>query len=196
MDRVNEERLVALAQEGDDEALIRIIENYKVLVRAKARVYFIAGGDREDIIQEGMIGLFKAIKDYAHDKDSSFRSFAEMCIIRQIITAVKAATRQKHQPLNSYISFSKPMNEGDDDRTYGDVLVINDNDNPEQLLILQEEMCRLEEDIRKRLSDMETTVFNMYLAGLSYIEIADKMQKSPKAIDNALGRIKKKAELV
>jgi RNA polymerase sporulation-specific sigma factor len=196
MNRENDERLVAIAQKGDDEALMRIIENYKVLVRAKARVYFIAGGDREDIIQEGMIGLFKAVKDYDHDKDSSFRSFAEMCIIRQIITAVKAATRQKHQPLNSYISFSKPMNEDEDDRTYGDVLVVNDNDNPELLLILQEEMCGLEKDIRDKLSDMETTVFNMYLAGLSYTEIADKMQKSPKAIDNALGRIKKKAELV
>jgi len=196
MNRENDERLVALAQKGDDESLIRIIENYKMVVKSKARVYFIAGGDREDIIQEGMIGLFKAIKDFDHYKDSSFRSFAELCIIRQIITAIKAATRQKHQPLNSYISFSKPMNEDEDDRTYGEILVLNDNDNPEQLLILQEEMCRLEKDIRDKLSNMETTVFNMYLAGLSYTEIAEKMQKSPKSIDNALGRIRKKDELV
>ena len=191
-----EDELVLLAQNGDDEALVKIIEKYKVLVRAKARVYFVAGGDREDITQEGMIGLFKAVRDYDSTKDSSFRSFAELCVIRQIITAVKAATRQKHQPLNSYISFYKPLFEEDDDKTYVDSIILNERDNPEQLVIVQEEMENLEKGIRQKLSKMETKVFDLYLKGLSYTEIAQIMSKSPKSIDNALSRIRKKAETV
>lgn len=191
-----EDELVLLAQNGDDEALVTIIEKYKVLVRAKARVYFIAGGDREDITQEGMIGLFKAVRDYNSRKDSSFRSFAEMCVIRQIITAVKAATRQKHQPLNSYISFYKPLFEEEDDKTYIDSIVLNENDNPEQLVIVQEEMKNLEKGIIDKLSKMEAKVFDLYMKGLSYTEVAQIMNKSPKSIDNALSRIRKKAESV
>lgn len=190
------EDTVINAQKGADDALIAIIEKYKALVRAKARVYFVAGGDREDIIQEGMIGLFKAIKDYDSNKDSSFRSFAELCIVRQIISAVKSATRLKHQPLNSYISFSKPLYEDEDDKTYVDSLILNEKDNPEQLLLIQEENEELERKVREKLSKMETTVFDLYLEGLSYIEIAERMKKPAKSIDNALSRIKKKAESI
>ena len=188
--------IVIEAQKGADEALISIIEKYKALVRAKARVYFVAGGDREDIIQEGMIGLFKAIKDYDRKKDSSFRSFAEMCIVRQIISAVKTAARLKHQPLNSYISFSKPMYEDEDDKSYVDSLILNEKDNPEQLLLIQEENDELERKVREKLSKMETAVFDLYLEGLSYTEIAKRMKKPAKSIDNALCRIKKKAEMI
>jgi len=194
--QAEEERKVLLAQSGDNEALICIIEKYKALVRAKARVYFVAGGDREDIIQEGMIGLFKAVKDYDHTRESSFRSFAEICVIRQIISAVKAASRQKHQPLNSYISFSRTLHEEEDDKTYVDSILMNEKDNPEHVLLIQEECRNLQKAIRRRLSKMESKVFDMYLEGLSYTEIAVKMNKPPKSIDNALSRIRKKAESI
>ena len=191
-----DEELVLMAQNGDDAAQEYLLDKYKSLVRAKSRAYFLIGADTEDIIQEGMIGLYKAVRDYNEDKNASFRSFAELCVNRQMITAIKAATRQKHQPLNSYVSLNKPVYEEESEQTYMDFLQSSSDSllNPEALLIGQENKSFLEDQMVKNLSSFETRVLILYLQGRSYFEIAHVLDKPEKSIDNALQRVKKKLE--
>lgn len=190
----SEEDIVALASGGDSSAQEYLIRKYKNFVRAKARSYFLIGADKEDIIQEGMIGLFKAIRDYNPDKTSSFKTFAELCITRQIITAIKTATRQKHIPLNSYVSLNKPIYDEESERTLMDVLTGKKGTNPEELIISKEEVNAIEDQIGKALSKFEWKVLSAYLEGKSYQEIAIELERHVKSIDNALQRIKRKLE--
>ncbi|MBT9258945.1 MAG: RNA polymerase sporulation sigma factor SigH [Clostridiales bacterium] len=187
-----DEDLVELAREGNQEALEFLIVKYRNFVRAKARSYFLIGADREDIIQEGMIGLYKAIRDFRGDKLSSFRAFAELCITRQIITAIKTATRQKHIPLNSYVSLNRPIFDEESDRTLLDVIPGVRPDNPEDLLIHEEEFGDMETTMGQILSDLEWQVLMAYLDGKSYQEIAEGLDRHVKSIDNALQRVKRK----
>lgn len=189
-----DEEVVEDARNGDRQALEFLIHKYKNFVRAKARSYFLIGADREDIIQEGMIGLYKAIRDYRPDKLSSFRAFAELCITRQIITAIKTATRQKHIPLNSYVSLNKPIYDEESDRTLMDVLSCTKICDPEELIISQEEFSTIEAKIEELLSDLEWEVLTSYLQGKSYQEIAEDLDRHVKSIDNALQRVKRKLE--
>lgn len=189
-----DEEVVEDARNGDRQALEFLIHKYKNFVRAKARSYFLIGADREDIIQEGMIGLYKAIRDYRSDKLSSFRAFAELCITRQIITAIKTATRQKHIPLNSYVSLNKPIYDEESDRTLMDVLSGTKICDPEELIISQEEFSTIEAKIEELLSDLEWEVLTSYLQGKSYQEIAEDLDRHVKSIDNALQRVKRKLE--
>ncbi|HIY04152.1 MAG TPA: RNA polymerase sporulation sigma factor SigH [Candidatus Anaerotignum merdipullorum] len=189
-----DEQLVWQSQNGDHLAEAQLLDKYKPLVKAKSRAYFLIGADSEDIIQEGMIGLYKAIRDYDKEKNASFRSFAELCINRQMITAIKAATRQKHQPLNSYVSLNKPVFENDSEETYLDLLREGELLNPEALLIGQENKNFLENQMIKNLSSFESRVLTLYLQGRSYFEIANMLNKPEKSIDNALQRVKKKLE--
>lgn len=189
-----DEELVLLANEGDTTAQEIIINKYKNFVRSKARSYFLIGADREDIVQEGMIGLFKAIRDFRSDKLSSFRAFAELCITRQIITAIKTATRQKHIPLNSYISLNKPIYDEESDRTLLDVLSGSKVLDPEELIIGREELDAMECKIGEILSELEWEVLMSYLQGKSYQEIAADLDRQVKSIDNALQRVKRKLE--
>ena len=189
-----DERLVQEAQNGNPFAEAELLDKYKPFVKAKSRAYFLIGADSEDIIQEGMIGLYKAIRDYDKQKNASFRSFAELCINRQMITAIKAATRQKHQPLNTYISLNKPVFEEESEETYLDLLQEGALLNPEALLIGQENKMFLENQMVKNLSRFESHVLTLYLQGRSYFEIAHMLKKSEKSIDNALQRVKKKLE--
>lgn len=193
-DAMLDEQLVEDAKAGNIEALEFIIRKYRNFVRAKARSYFLIGADREDIIQEGMIGLYKAIRDYKADRLSSFRAFAELCITRQIITAIKTATRQKHIPLNSYISLNKPIFDEDSDRTLLDVLSCNRMSDPEELVISREDFNNIEAKIGEILSDLECEVLSSYLKGKSYQEIAEELDRHVKSIDNALQRVKRKLE--
>lgn len=165
-----------------------------MLVRAKARSYFLIGADKEDIVQEGMIGLYKAVRDFKGDKLASFRAFAELCITRQIITAIKTATRQKHIPLNSYVSLDKPIFDEESDRTLMDVLTGAIMDDPEELMIHREEFGYLEEKMSEILSELELQVLALYLDGQSYHEISAKLNRHVKSIDNALQRVKRKLE--
>ncbi|AEF93097.1 RNA polymerase, sigma-24 subunit, SigH, ECF subfamily [Desulfotomaculum nigrificans CO-1-SRB] len=189
-----DEDVVEFAREGDDAALEYLINKYKNFVRAKARSYFLIGADREDIIQEGMIGLYKAIRDFRMDKLSSFRAFAELCITRQIITAIKTATRQKHIPLNSYVSLNKPIYDEDSDRTLLDVISGSKITDPEELIISREEFDDIEEKMGEILSSLEWKVLMSYLEGKSYQEIAEDLKRHVKSIDNALQRVKRKLE--
>ena len=187
-----DEQVVKLAQDADGAALEYLLNKYKNFVRTKARSYFLIGADHEDIVQEGMIGLYKAIRDYRAEKLSSFRAFAELCVTRQIITAIKTATRQKHIPLNSYISLNKPIYEEDSDRTLLDVITEEGMSNPEEMIIDREDLSMIEGRIGQMLSDLEKDVLVRYMEGKSYVEIADEMHRHGKSIDNALQRIKRK----
>jgi len=189
-----DEEVVDSAKLGDDRASEFLINKYRNFVRVKAKSYFLIGADREDIIQEGMIGLYKAIRDFRKDKLSSFRAFAELCITRQIITAIKTATRQKHIPLNSYISLNKPIYDEDSDRTLLDVISSIKVSDPEELFINQESSATIRARIRKNLSDLEHRVLNAYLEGKSYQEMANELNRHVKSIDNALQRVKRKLE--
>ena len=187
-----DEQVVKLAQDADGAALEYLLNKYKNFVRTKARSYFLIGADHEDIVQEGMIGLYKAIRDYRAEKLSSFRAFAELCVTRQIITAIKTATRQKHIPLNSYISLNKPIYEEDSDRTLLDVITEEGMSNPEEMIIDREDLSMIEGRIGQMLSDLEKDVLGRYMEGKSYVEIAGEMNRHVKSIDNALQRIKRK----
>ena len=190
---MSEEELVKLAANYDKLALEYILDKYKNLVKVKARSYFIIGADNEDLIQEGMIGLYKAIRDYQPDKEASFKVFADLCITRQMITAIKTAARQKHMPLNSYISLNKPLfEEESDNEEYVDVLVEKRIPNPEDLFIGKESKNFIEKGISKELTKLEKNVLEFYLQGKSYSEIASIIQKPEKSIDNALQRVKRK----
>ena len=190
----DEDLLAHIRGERGDEALDYLINKYRNFVRSKARSYFLIGADREDIVQEGMIGFFKAIRDYRPDKLSSSRAFAELCVTRQIITAIKTATRQKHIPLNSYVSLNKPIYDEDSDRTLLDVLSGARISDPEELVISHEEFIDIEQKMEEILSDLEWRVLMSYLDGKSYQEIAVDLHRQVKSIDNALQRVKRKLE--
>jgi RNA polymerase sporulation-specific sigma factor len=189
-----DEDIVEFVRLGDSEALEFLIHKYRNFVRAKARSYFLIGAEREDIVQEGMIGLYKAIRDFKGDKLASFKAFAELCITRQIITAIKTATRQKHIPLNSYVSLDKPIYDEDSDRTLLDVICGSRVCDPEEMIINQEEFYGLEDKMSEILSDLERKVLMLYLDGRSYQEIAVDLDRHVKSIDNALQRVKRKLE--
>jgi len=189
-----DEEIVEAVRNDDSMALEYLINKYKNFVRAKARSYFLIGADREDIVQEGMIGLYKAIRDFRGDKLASFKAFAELCITRQIITAIKTATRQKHIPLNSYVSLDKPIYDEDSDRTLLDVICGTRVSDPEELIINKEEFVGLEDKMAEILSDLERKVLMLYLDGRSYQEIAVDLDRHVKSIDNALQRVKRKLE--
>lgn len=189
-----DEDLVERARRGDDRAAEYLINKYRNFVRVKAKSYFLIGADREDIIQEGMIGLYKAIRDFRREKLTSFRAFAELCITRQIITAIKTATRQKHIPLNSYISLNKPIYDEDSDRTLLDVISSIKVSDPEELVIDQEASATMRDQIKKNLSELEHKVLTAYLEGKSYQEMANELNRHVKSIDNALQRVKRKLE--
>src|SRR5690554_2035410 len=191
---IADESMVEIARDGNLEALEYLIRKYKNFVRAKARSYFLIGADREDIVQEGMIGLYKAIRDFRPDKLASFRAFAELCVTRQIITAIKTATRQKHIPLNSYVSLNKPIYDEESDRTLMDVISGNKVTDPEELVISREEFLDIEHKMGEFLSDLEWKVLMYYLDGRSYQEIAGDLRRHVKSIDNALQRVKRKLE--
>lgn len=194
LEHLTDEEIVSLAKDGDTVALEFLIGKYKNFVRSKARTYFLIGADREDIIQEGMIGLYKAIRDYRYDKQASFHSFAEICVTRQIITAIKTATRQKHMPLNSYVSLNKPVYEEESERTLSDVITQGKAGNPEDLFIDQEDFLDIESTMQRILSPLEQDVVNLYLEGKSYVEIAQQLGRHVKSVDNALQRVKRKLE--
>lgn len=189
-----DEQLLLKIKNGDGVALDQLINKYKNFVRAKAKTYFLVGADKEDIVQEGMIGLFKAIRDFKDDKLVSFKSFAEICVTRQIITAIKTATRQKHMPLNSYVSLNKPVFEEDGERTLMETINHDTVSDPEMLFISKEELNRIEGKINEILSPLELEVLHFYLQGKSYQQIALVLNKEVKSIDNALQRVKKKIE--
>ncbi|MGL5244636.1 MAG: RNA polymerase sporulation sigma factor SigH [Sarcina sp.] len=190
----SDEKIVIKAKEGSNRAQEYIINKYEQFVKAKAKSYFLIGADKEDIYQEGMIGLYKAIRDFNPNKLSSFKGFAELCITRQIITAIKTATRQKHIPLNTYVSLNKPMYEEESDRTLLDVLEGLTITDPEEVVISKEEVQHIEREIEKVLSELELEVLNSYLDGKSYQEIACDLDRHAKSIDNALQRVKRKLE--
>ncbi|MFC7394828.1 RNA polymerase sporulation sigma factor SigH [Scopulibacillus cellulosilyticus] len=193
-EELEDEQIVELVHVGNLSALDYLIHKYRNFVRAKGKSYFLIGADREDIIQEGMIGLYKAIRDFKGDKLSSFKAFAELCITRQMITAVKTATRQKHIPLNSYVSLDKPIYDEESDRTLLDVICGSRVTNPEELLINQEEFDDIELKMSEILSDLERKVLMLYLDGRSYQEISADLKRHVKSIDNALQRVKRKLE--
>lgn len=189
----SDEEVVALAQDGNKQALYYLLEKHKSVVRIKARSYFLIGADHEDIVQEGMIGLFKAIRDYRSDRQASFRVFSELCIKRQILSAIKSATRLKHTPLNSYVSLNKPIYDNENDRTLLDVIE-GKVTSPEELYISQEESSRIQTVLDDMLSPFERQVLTIFLDGKSYEEIAQALGRHTKAVDNALQRIKKKVQ--
>ncbi|MDI6716267.1 MAG: RNA polymerase sporulation sigma factor SigH [Actinomycetota bacterium] len=193
---LSDSELVFAARDGDDAALEFLLDKYKNFVRVKARAYFLIGADWDDLVQEGMIGLYKAIRDYQEGKQSSFKAFAELCITRQIITAIKTATRQKHVPLNSYISLNRPIFfEEESDRLLMDFLSGKEIADPVDLVISGEEMQSMRTSFGEILSDLEAQVLTLYIDGKSYQEIADELKRHVKSIDNALQRVKRKIEL-
>ena len=193
-DSISDEQIIELVRSGDQMAQDYLLNKYKTLVKSKARAYFLIGADREDIIQEGMIGLYKAVRDYHQEKNASFRSFADLCINRQIITAIKTANRQKHIPLNSYISLNKPVYDEESERTLLDIIATSIVTDPEELIISKEELKHIESKMNELLSDLELQVVEYYLNGKSYQYIADKLKRDVKSIDNALQRVKRKLE--
>lgn len=186
-----DETVVAFAQSGDGQALAYLLNKCKNFVRSKARSYFLIGADHEDIVQEGMIGLYKAIRDFRPDKQTSFKAFAELCVKRQIITAIKTATRQKHFPLNSYVSLNKPLYDEESDRTLLDVLEGRVT-NPEDLYISKEDLISIQTQIDQLLSGLEQQALAAFLDGKSYQEISELLGRHVKSIDNALQRVKRK----
>ena len=195
LEELTDEELVSLSQGGDDFALDFLLKKYRSFVLKHSRTYFLIGGDHEDIVQEGMIGLFKAVRDFDTKKEVGFRGFAELCITRQMITAIKTATRHKHLPLNTYISLNRPLYDEEYEMTLLDVLgeeakVVN----PEEIMINKEQFKDIERKLQKVLSSFEKSVLKLYLKGKSYQEIGVLLCKEPKSIDNALQRIKKKFE--
>lgn len=201
LEALSDEALITLYRQGTNEAVDVLIQRYKKLVRNRIKVNFFVGADKDDLIQEGMIGLFKAICDYDPEREASFKSFATLCVTRQISTAFKTVTRQKHMPLNRSISLSVPINsKSSDDEDEGitlmDTLKNNISLTPEDEVISKENVEVIHEYIDKALSALEIEVLHFYMEGKNYREIAQLMDKPPKSIDNALQRIKKKLEVV
>ena len=191
---LSDEETVLLAQKGNDRALDFLLGKYSAYVKNKSLSYYIAGAGRDDIIQEGMIGLFKAIRDFSAARGVSFRTFADVCVTRQIITAVKNASRQKHAPLNFYISLNKPLSDKEESDTFEDILDREHALSPEEIIIKKEDADILGSEMRRILSRFELEVLSLYLRGNSYVKIAEAIGKDPKSVDNALQRIKKKFE--
>lgn len=187
-DTCTDEELIARLRAGEREITDYLIDKYKSLVRTKARALYLVGGDHEDLIQEGMLGLFKAVRDYKPDKEASFATFAGICIDRQMYSAVASSQRQKHQPLNSFVSLSEPVSEQE--------LRLIDEETPEEIMISRENVQGMHERIKERLSKFEYQVLELYLKGYDYTQIAEKINKQPKAIDNALQRIRNKVREV
>jgi len=192
--QVEDRFLIALAKQGSADAYHRLVRRYYGFVRLKASSYFLAGGDSEDLIQEGLVGLYKAIRDYRSDRESSFRNFAELCITRQIITAVKTATRNKHTPLNQYVSFSNsPAGEGgENESTLDEMLPGSPVHDPVNQVISSEELRALVACLSTALSDLESRVLALYLDGYSYEEVGQRIGCDCKTVDNALQRVKRK----
>jgi RNA polymerase sporulation-specific sigma factor len=187
--------LICAAQSGDEAASAVLVTRYRGFVRCKARSYFLAGADREDVYQEGLIGLFKAIRDYNPARQSSFRSFAELCITRQLITAIKSATRHKHQPLNSYVSLSRSTSvEEEGDRVLADILAAKEVGDPAEIVIGAWETMTIRDGFFQVLSPFETDVLRLYVDGMSYQQVAESLGRHVKSVDNALQRIKRKME--
>ena len=191
-EKMEDEDIITLFREGDLIAQEYLIVKYKNFVRSKARSYFLIGADKEDIIQEGMIGLYKAIRDFRGEKQASFRAFADLCIKRQIITAIKTATRQKHIPLNSYVSLNKPIYDEESERTLLDILSGIHISDPEEIFINQEQIEDIKSKMDELLSPLEVVVLSRYLEGETYQEIAEHLDRHVKSIDNALQRVKRK----
>jgi len=189
---LKDEELALRAKNKDNLAYESLVMRYKNLVRFKARSYFLIGADKEDIVQEGMIGLFKAIRDFRDENLASFKVFAEVCITRQIITAIKTATRNKHIPLNTYVSFNTPVYDDDSGITLEDIIGEKKTSNPEELVIIEENLKSIKGKIEETLSSFEYHVLEGYLSGSSYQDIALELGKHVKSIDNALQRIKRK----
>ena len=187
-DTCTDEELIARLRAGEREITDYLIDKYKSLVRTRARALYLVGGDHEDLIQEGMLGLFKAVRDYQPGKGASFATFAGLCIDRQMYSAVASSQRQKHQPLNSFVSLSEPVSEQE--------LRLVDEETPEEIMISRENVIGMHERIKERLSKFEYQVLELYLKGYDYTQIAEKLGKQPKAIDNALQRIRSKVREV
>lgn len=187
---MTDEELIRHLRDGEQEIMDYVMDKYKYLVRKRANAMFLIGGEPEDLIQEGMIGLFKAIRDFKEEKESSFYHFADMCVSRQIYNAIESSNRKKHQPLNSYVSLH--TQDAESGMLFLDMLMSEENGDPEQLLIDKENAVAMQEKIQHSLSPMEKEVIHHYLQGLNYRQIAGVMQKQPKVIDNALQRIKGK----
>ncbi|MFW5976751.1 MAG: RNA polymerase sporulation sigma factor SigH [Bacillota bacterium] len=191
--QMSDDELIKKSRNDDNKAVETLIRRYQNLIYAKAKLYFLNGGDKKDIIQEGMIGLYKAIRDYEIDKNSSFSSFASMCIIRNIISAIKAANRNKKQPLNSSISLNKPIYDEDSDRNLLDIFQDKDNlNNPEELIISKYKIDLIKNEIKEISTELEFNVIQEYLKGKSYKKIAETLDIHTKSVDNALQRFKKK----
>jgi RNA polymerase sporulation-specific sigma factor len=196
IDDQTDEELISLHREGDARAMDGLLARYRNFARSKARSYFLVGADKEDIVQEAMIGLYKAVRDFNPGKETSFRAFADVCVTRQIITAIKMATRQKHIPLNTYVSLSKPLaTDEEPDRALMDVLQTHEVTDPAELLISSEELRSMKLAFAEILSDFEIEVLHLYVEGKPYQEIAVLLGRQLKAVDNALQRIKRKVEL-
>ena len=191
---MTDEKLIENIKQDDNMALNCLLERYNDVVNMKANKFFMVGAEREDMVQEGMIGLYKAIRDINFEKATTFKAFAELCVTRQIITAIKTATRQKHIPLNTYVSLNKPVSDDESDRTLLDILSSIKVSDPEELIIGQEQKKLIEDQIERVLSDLEKEVFQSYLDGKSYQEIACDLDVQAKSIDNALQRVKRKLE--
>ncbi len=195
-DKMNDEDLIEVIKSGDTSALNILLNRYKELVNIKVSKYFIVGAEKDDIVQEGLIGLFKAVKSYKADMKSSFKSFANMCIERQLITAIKSSNRQKHMPLNSYLSLNISAydeQESNSDATLIDIFNSNSIEDPLDTITKKEYYKNLEETIERSLSEFEKKVLNRYINGESYVQIAEKLDAPVKSIDNAIQRIRKKA---
>lgn len=186
------EILVKGAKEGDSKCMEMLINRYKKFIQLKSKSYFLIGADKDDIYQEGLIGLYKAVRDYNTDKLSTFKSFAELCITRQIITAIKAATRQKHIPLNTYVSLNKPVYDGESDKTLLDVMESLKISDPEEMFVDREQINEIEQHVLENLSKYEKVVLHYYIIGRTYQQIAFLLNRQPKSIDNAIQRIKRK----
>jgi RNA polymerase sporulation-specific sigma factor len=191
----SDEALAGRFQEGDGDALTVLMERYRRFARAKARGYFLVGADADDVEQEGMIGLFKAARDFRPDRESSFRAFAELCVTRQVITAIKSATRQKHQPLNQYVSISGPRSSDDSAERFADELLERHcSPDPADEVVANDRMNRMRRSMADMLSGLEVEVLRLYVEGRSYQEISCQLQRQVKSIDNALQRIKRKLD--
>ena len=190
-----DDELVTMARNGDVDAEEYLIQKYRDTAKSRARLYFMVGGDKEDIVQEGMIGIFKAIRSYDPEKEASFRTFAELCISRQIITAIKQAGRLKHSPLNTSVSLWKPVSEEDNGNTLADILSSDSNSDPETVLLLTEIIDYVTKEDSKVFSELEMKVWMEYIQGKSCAQIAEEMGRTPKSVDNAIQRTKRKINL-
>ena len=197
-DKLPDEQLIKNLRAGDTAIMDYIINKYKFMVRKKAKAMYLLGGENDDLIQEGMIGLFKAVRDYDVNQENSFQSFADLCVSRQMYTAIKLSQRQKHMPLNSYVSLYDSGDENSEDKQSPliDQLQGEKENNPEELFIDKEYFSMMEQELKKRLSDLESRVLHLHLMGEDYRSIATLLEKSPKSIDNALQRIKQKISTI